>query len=202
MPVAVDLELPDGWRAESLQYPMPIRFKTGELSNFGYEGTVLFPLVLHPPEDASKKVTLKASISWLACNDSACVPGEDSCSLVLDAQGGEQSSVADEIDAALKRVPAAAPDTWRLEVVSVNDGYELSLVVPDGLDLKKGKTFPRTPEVVASNAGFDWKYDPENGAWQVTVPRSEYAPTSLSSLEIAIDAPSLPRPVMVRWNAA
>ena len=202
MPIGVNFDLPDGWRAEALQHPMPIRFKTGELSNFGYEGTVLFPLILHPPKVASKEVKLKANISWLACSDSACVPGRDSCSLVLDAQGGERNSVANEIDAAIKRVPAVATDFWSLEVVSVNDGYELSLMVPDGLDLQKGKTFPRTPEVLASDAGFEWRYDQKSGIWKVTVPRSEYAPTSLSSLVIVIDAPSLPRPVMVRWDAA
>lgn len=200
MPLSMEMDLPDGWKAEGPQHPWPIRFKTGDLSDFGYAGTVLFPIILHPPESADQDVQLEASFSWLTCDDSSCVPGEATCTLSLQANDAKATPEAKEIAAALKRVPVPADDSWKLVAVVGKDSVVLQITVPKEHDPKKFETFPLTPEVIDPGAVFDWQH--EKGRWKTTVPLSEYAPSSLKALELVIDAATLDRPVKVGGPAS
>ncbi len=77
MPVSIEAELPEGWSIGEIQHPVPKRFMTGELPGFGYEGEILFPLILTPPENFEGEIPdFSATLSWLTCNDETCVPGK------------------------------------------------------------------------------------------------------------------------------
>lgn len=199
MPMDVRFTLPDGWRAEGPLYPMPIRFQTGGLADFGYEGTVVFPILLHPPVDAVGDVEIQAAFSWLTCDDSACIPGDATLTLALAKGEREATPASGEIAAAMKSIPAPAPASWALDVSRAGDQLLLTLSIPAGIPANRINAFPLTTHIIHPAAKFAWS--PAGDAWTARVPMSPYAPETMESLELVIHAPGLDTPVIVTWNA-
>jgi DsbC/DsbD-like thiol-disulfide interchange protein len=85
-PPTITWHLPPEVTASSMQFPAPKQIRIGSLMDFGYEGDVLFPIVLHA--DGSLKAgtheTLTADIRWLACRE-VCIPGRQVVSIDLPA---------------------------------------------------------------------------------------------------------------------
>src|SRR5271170_3888825 len=83
-PPAIVWHLPPEVTASSMQFPAPKQIRIGSLMDFGYEGDVLFPIVLH--SDGSLKAgsheTLTADVRWLACRE-VCIPGRQVVSVDL-----------------------------------------------------------------------------------------------------------------------
>jgi DsbC/DsbD-like thiol-disulfide interchange protein len=74
----VRFDLPDGFRASELKWPVPVRFVSpGPVVSYGYAGEVLLWATVRAPDalSAEAPVRLRAKVSWLECRE-ACVPGE------------------------------------------------------------------------------------------------------------------------------
>lgn len=198
MPLSAIFTLPDGWSADEPQHPLPIRFRTGDLHDFGYEGTVIFPITLHPPAGATGEAELAAAFSWLTCDDSACVPGDATLKLRLKPGADSVPDIADVIDATMKQVPVDAAGEWGLAVAEAGDSLDLRLSVPVGTSIDTVRAYPLSVNVVHPGAGFDFKSD--GGALTVTVPKSPFAPNPLESLALVIHADGMGHPVIVRWR--
>jgi len=201
MPLSTEIELPAGWTMESPQYPFPIRFNTGDLADFGYEGTVWFPILLHPPQDGEGDVEIHGTFSWLACDDSACIPGDATLSLSLkhSGQAPAQAAAATEIAKAQLRIPTDTPDGWRLDVLDLGGELKLSLTLPASHDPRQLDVFPLTPSVIEPSAIFDWHGS--DGKITANVSKSSFAPNPVETLDIVINAPSLDRPITVGWKS-
>lgn len=199
MPISANLELPDGWTAESLQHPFPIRFNTGDLSDFGFEGTIFFPLLLHPPASSQGDVELKGVFSWLTCDDSACVPGDATLSLSLKHSEQTPTDASADIKKALLRIPIEAPDEWQLDVSESAENLILTLTIPDSHDHKQLDVFPLTLNAIQPSAIFDWH--PSEGKLTASVPKSPFAPDHIESLGVVINSPSFDQPITIRWNS-
>ena len=67
LPVSVKWNLPPGWKAGPLQWPLPEKHAEEIGTTYGYEGEVLLLAELTPPGDLPQgaSVTLEASVSWL-----------------------------------------------------------------------------------------------------------------------------------------
>ena len=198
MPLTATLTLPDGWSADAPQYPLPMRFMTGDLHDFGYEGTVLFPITLHPPADATGDVEIQGSFDWLTCDDSACVPGDAALTLTLKAGDDTPTAEAEEIAKTLKSIPTPAPETWKLMLSASEDSLTLTLELPPSLQGPDLEVFPLSVNVVHPAAKFDWRHT--EGKWRANVPKSSFAPEPLETFELVIDAPSIERPAIVSWK--
>lgn len=83
-PLTIDWQLPAGWSAGAIQWPLPQRFTEPELTTYGYTNQVMLIVVIDPSRDApiGKTVTLVADVNWLECQR-ACVPGQAKLSLKL-----------------------------------------------------------------------------------------------------------------------
>jgi len=198
MPMDARFTLPDGWRAEGPLYPLPIRFQTGGLADFGYEGTVVFPIVLHPPDDAGGDVEIQATFSWLTCDDSACIPGDAKLALAIAKGNPEATPASGEIAAAMKSIPSPAPAPWSLDVIRTGDRLHLTLSMPAGISADRIDAFPLTTNIVHPAAEFSWS--PAGGRWTTRVPISPYAPETLEKFELVVYAPQMESPVIVTWN--
>ena len=79
MATSIDWQLPDGWRASPLHWPVPIRFlQPGDIVGYGYENQVLLMADVTVPADApTGTFSLAAHAEWLVCKD-VCIPGEAS----------------------------------------------------------------------------------------------------------------------------
>jgi thiol:disulfide interchange protein DsbD len=83
MPVTISWQLPQGWHAGNIDWPTPERIQVGPLVNYGYHGTVYFPVLLQTDADASLgPVTLKAEADWLVCQEE-CIPQSAQLTLPL-----------------------------------------------------------------------------------------------------------------------
>src|SRR4029077_12077785 len=96
LPTEIDWQLPAGFKAGPIQWPVPERQVTGgDIITFGYEHEVLLMVEITPPADlGNAPVTWKAKPSWLVCKES-CVPGEADLQLTLPVGTGALSASAE-----------------------------------------------------------------------------------------------------------
>lgn len=83
LPTKIRWELPEGFSAGEIRWPVPQRIELPPLVNYGYEGQASLLVLMTPPaEIVGESVTLKAQVSWLECLE-ACVPGKADVAVTL-----------------------------------------------------------------------------------------------------------------------
>lgn len=78
LPTSVNFIVPEGFGVRPIRWPIPVIFKrSGDIEDFGYEGSLLLFSEVVAPSDLSdyKTIPIKAEISWTSCSD-ICVPGK------------------------------------------------------------------------------------------------------------------------------
>lgn len=198
MKISVKWELPAGWTAGEFEQPVPKRFKTGDLPGFGYEGTVIFPVVVTPPADFKGEAVLKGKVSWLTCNEEKCVPGDAALELKVTAGAPVATPDSELVAKALLKIPVPANDGRTLEVAKNGESFALTL---KGKELKADdyEVFPATPQVVDAAAPIVFKKDGAN--WSAVVPKSEYAAEAIPELTLVFAGKSGQPPFSVTWKA-
>jgi thiol:disulfide interchange protein DsbD len=133
-PPSIDWELPDGFTASELQFPVPILGTFSGAPFYGYEGETWFLQTITPPASLQpgETVTLSGEASWLAC-ETKCVPGDASLELTLPVAASaspEPSSAADfaAADASMPQPPTA----WKIEASESEDRITLTLTPGTG----------------------------------------------------------------------
>ncbi|MCS7101861.1 MAG: thioredoxin family protein [Burkholderiaceae bacterium] len=107
LPTRIAWQLPAGWRASPLKWPVPKRLPVGPLVNYGYEGEVLLLAELTPPATLApgQAVTLAARADWLICKD-ICIPDGADLKLALPVrEDAAPSRRAAQFAAARAQVP-------------------------------------------------------------------------------------------------
>jgi thiol:disulfide interchange protein DsbD len=86
IPTEIQWQLPPGFQAGPLQWPLPGRHKEpGDLEVFAYGSEVLlYAEVTAPASLPAGPIAIKADSKWLVCK-SSCVPGEANLSLELNS---------------------------------------------------------------------------------------------------------------------
>jgi DsbC/DsbD-like thiol-disulfide interchange protein len=197
MPLRVKWTLPEGWKAGELEWPMPIRFKTGDLPGFGYEGRFLVQVSLTPPSNATGAVDISAKLDWLTCNDGACVPGNAQVSLALQ-QGENAPTVHSElIESRAAELPVPLEGA-ALEAARNGAHVVLVLKLPEGFEEAPSEVFPATRNVVDPGAVF--KFEREGDHWKATIGASEYLEGEPEALELVMRIKGMDRPAKVTWH--
>lgn len=201
MKTSVEWQLPPGWTAGALEHPVPSRFTSGELVNFGYEGTVLFPVTITAPPDFSGAVILRGRVSWLACNDEGCVPGD--AEITLDLTNGTPVASADApaIADAVQKIPRATRPGLRLEVEDKPASWVLHITAPDEKidDLPQHEVFPLTPQVIDPAAVIRFAGSGEK--WSAEVAKCEYATEPVRELTLVLTARDRRKSFELSWRA-
>lgn len=188
IPTKAEWKLPDGWKVGKFSHPVPKRFLTGELVGFGHEGTVLFPVELSAPVDFKGEAVLKATVSWLACNDDACVPGEVGISLKVVAGDPSPASVAPDIARAFESQAAAAPEGVGLTVREEGKVVVLTVNGKPATDFTTVQVYAQSPELLDPTAKI--VFLKSAGNWQAQVAKSPYAAGPVAGLELLCVPPS------------
>lgn len=182
IPIKMDASLPDGWSLGSIQYPEPIRFKTGPLASYGYEGEVLLPVTITLPTPLEESLPeIKATLSWLTCNESSCVPGKAE----LKLQAVSDSSV---IEAAYQAVPKPLPGA-KISFKSRDEQIEITLTLPPDrkFDPAEYEIFPATPDIIAAESKILFKpLKNSQNTWIANVRASEYLSDQPKPLKIEL----------------
>ena len=129
-PPGVKLDLPEGWLAGELGWPVPERLiQPGEILDHVYHHELVILQELTPPATAhgGQRIAIPARITWLACRE-MCVPGDTTFTLELDLATERPADPEPTlITAARSRLPARSPlqePGWRW------DGTTLRVEMP------------------------------------------------------------------------
>ena len=130
-PPAVQWNLPRGFRAGQIEWPAPERIKAFTLINYGYQGDVLLPVLMHAAASfkPGSKVNLAATVKWLVCKDE-CIPaqGQLSLSLPVEKSFSRPSPAARALfERTWVRLPKPAPPGWKVSAVSEQNDFILSI---------------------------------------------------------------------------
>jgi thiol:disulfide interchange protein DsbD len=140
-PTSIEWQLPPGYRAGPIQWPVPEKLPIGPLANYGYENEVLLLTDLEVPARATSPARFAARAKWLVCNPERCIPESAELSLAL-AGPAAPTPWAQAIAYARDSLPEAAGAAWRLEAKGVAGGVRLEVAPPAGFSAKTLQFFP------------------------------------------------------------
>jgi thiol:disulfide interchange protein/DsbC/DsbD-like thiol-disulfide interchange protein len=153
IPTQIDWQLPPGFQAGPLQWPLPTREQEpGGLEVFDYNNEVLlFTEVQAPQQLPSGPIELAAKSNWLVC-ERECVPGDAQLSLKLN-DGGQGPANQDIFTKYSASVPKTGAPPAGYSVSMKPSGSQMVVEfagVPQGSRLD---FFPVPPENVVLNHG-------------------------------------------------
>ncbi len=122
LPTRVKFNLPDGFTAGELQYPVPHRVVLpGNIVCFGYENTVMLLAKITPPDNlpANFQGQFEAQISWLVCSE-VCIPGKTTASLTLGSSVSADSSNRELFDDWIGQLPVTAAQSGEVVTISTD----------------------------------------------------------------------------------
>jgi DsbC/DsbD-like thiol-disulfide interchange protein len=142
-PPKVRWELPPGWRAGAIRWPLPLRLGGGSVVDYGYESQVL---LMAPVErvaaTASLLTSVGADVRYLACRE-ICIPRNAHMTFSFPAadvtlkRASEHRSLFEQTRGQL---PKPLPRDWKASVTQQNDQFLLS--VSAGSRIRGAMFFP------------------------------------------------------------
>lgn len=135
MPPALDWQLPEGFAAGPLQYPIPEVLDEPPLQVYGYRGQVLLMREVTPPGDwSATSAVFSVKATWLICSDT-CVPQRAELTLTLPVGSGEPAKPSRwraAFERARREMPVA-DRTWSFQAAAREGGVTLSIITPAGI---------------------------------------------------------------------
>jgi DsbC/DsbD-like thiol-disulfide interchange protein len=122
-PPEVNWQLPEGFTASPLAFPLPKRFEqAGNIVGYGYEDDVLLMGTITPPREleVGTEVTLSAEVTWLVCED-VCIPGKAHLELDLPVTHTARPTHRDVFKAWADRLPRTAADASNVSAVHAGE---------------------------------------------------------------------------------
>ncbi|HRQ90771.1 MAG TPA: protein-disulfide reductase DsbD family protein, partial [Bacteroidia bacterium] len=160
LPTSLKLDLPEGFTAGPLQFPVPKKFVIDygfgvREAGYGYETSVIHPLTVTPPASLApgSTLTLKGKAGWLMCDPNTCIPGKAELSITLPVgESATASPAAAAIDTVLAKLPKPVESPLRVSLDG--DRVVLAADLPAGSlpDSAKLAFFPLQNEVLDSFA--------------------------------------------------
>ena len=111
-PPKVDLDLPDGWLAGGLQWPVPERYvMPGDILDHVYHHEVVLLQKIGVPTGArpGDEVAITAKVGWLGCKD-ACVPGTADLSFTVPVAVHAEKTNEETLAEARGLLPESLPE--------------------------------------------------------------------------------------------
>jgi DsbC/DsbD-like thiol-disulfide interchange protein/cytochrome c biogenesis protein CcdA len=124
LPMEVKWQLPPGYSAGPLRYPVPGRLTVAGLMNYVYERDYAVLVRLRVPAGAKGTVPVRAEARWLACTDKICVPEQGELALDLPVGGGSPERA--QFDAWRRALPQPLASIAKFAV----DGDKLKVAIP------------------------------------------------------------------------
>jgi DsbC/DsbD-like thiol-disulfide interchange protein/cytochrome c biogenesis protein CcdA len=144
LPMDIKWQLPEGFSAGPLRYPVPTRLTVADLMNYVYEREYAVLVRLKVPANAKGIVPIRAEAHWLACTDKICVPEQGELSLDLPVGSGTPNRAQfDEWRRALPR-PLATPSHFQIAGGKMGVGIPL----PSSVEVRDLYLFPITDNAV------------------------------------------------------
>lgn len=183
LPLEIRWDLPDGFVAGPLEWPVPERIPVPPLMSYGYEDEVVVLVGITPPADLAgdTRVILRGDADWLVCAD-VCIPASADVSLTLpvSVKGYEQDDRWASVIADARRRLPGRPDAWTVRAWTVDSAFVLELD-PDPASALTA------PYLFADDMSLVEHALPQGAVrtgdtWLVRIPRSRFAPDSITRI--------------------
>jgi len=138
LPMDVKWQLPKGFSAGPLRYPVPTRLTVADLMNYVYERGYAVLVRLKVPTDARGLIPIRAEAHWLACTDKICVPEQGELSLDLPVGTGTPQRA--QFDAWRQALPQPLASAGHFAVAG--DTLRVAIPLPASVDVREPYLFP------------------------------------------------------------
>ncbi|MEI9893506.1 MAG: thioredoxin family protein [Chthoniobacter sp.] len=145
-PTSIDWELPPGFTAGPLQWPLPeAHIGAGDFLNYVYLHEALIFAEITPPAPLPPgPITIKATVKWQMCDPHTCVPGNANLALSLPGGSGAQPANAELFTTWRAQLPKNTPTPFTVKW-DTSKANEFSLHI-EGLPKEfKAEFFPLPP---------------------------------------------------------
>jgi len=180
----VQWQLPKGFAAGPLRYPVPTRLTVAGLMNYVYKRDYAVLVRLKVPADAKGVVPIRAAAHWLACTDKVCVPEQGQLSLDLPVGSGTPNRA--QFDAWRRALPQPLATLGHFAVE--NDKLRVAIPLPASVELREPYLFPITDRAVDYEAPQSFK---RAGDWLIADLQMKAAPTQFSGVLASADGRGL-----------
>jgi DsbC/DsbD-like thiol-disulfide interchange protein/cytochrome c biogenesis protein CcdA len=148
LPMDVQWQLPKGFSAGPLRYPVPTRLKIADLMNYVYERDYAVLVRMKVPADARGAVPIRAEAHWLACTDKVCVPEQGELSLDLPVGTGTPNRA--QFDAWRRLLPQPLASVGKFEIAG--NKLRVAIPLPASVEVRDPYVFPVIDGSVDYNA--------------------------------------------------
>ena len=184
LPMSVDWQLPKGFAAGPLRYPVPTRLTVAGLMNYVYERDYAVLVRLKVPAGATGTVPIRADARWLACTDKVCVPEHGQLSLDLPVGNGTPNRA--RFDEWRRALPQPLATVGHFAVAG--DKLRVAIPLPASIEVRDPYLFPVTDKVVDYEAPQSFK---RTGDWVVAELSMKQAPQRFSAVLALADGRGL-----------
>src|SRR5690349_8830860 len=143
-PMDVKWQLPKGFAAGPLRYPVPTRLEIAGLMNYVYERDYAVLVRLKVPQGASGTIPVRAVAHWLACTDKICVPEQGEVSLDLPVGSGTPNR--GQFDQWRRALPQPLATVGHFQVAG--DRLRVAIPLPASVAIEQPYLFPLTDTAV------------------------------------------------------
>jgi thiol:disulfide interchange protein len=149
IPTDIKWELPEGWRASSIQWPIPLKLQEpGDILIYGYHDEVLLIQQITPAKNfTNSTVKLSAKVSWLVC-EKICIPGDAVVTVSLQSAATNAPANTDLFARFQKQLPGSPPANFFTSWKSDAAGLVLNVTQADLAKFSSVEFFPSPPENV------------------------------------------------------
>lgn len=171
-PPTVTWQMPKGFAAGTIEWPVPQRLGQGAIVDYGYENHVLLLVPVSTPAPAGRlsDVQFAARVEWLACKE-VCVPAR--ASVRLDLPVSSRATVSPAMRAlfagARARLPRPAPRSWH--AAASDEGDDFVLTIETGKRERTATFFPLVPDQIRNSA--PQAAHPTSGGVRLTLRKSD-----------------------------
>src|SRR3954447_11584715 len=184
LPMSIDWQLPKGFTAGPLRYPVPSRLTVAGLMNYVYERDYAVLVRLKVPAGATGTVPIRADAHWLARTDKICVPEQGQ--LALDLPVGSGTPNRAQFDAWRRALPQPLATVGHFAVAG--DKLRVAIPLPASVELRYPYLFPITNGAVDYEAPQSFK---RSGDWVVAELAMKTPPQDFSGVLASADGRGL-----------
>jgi DsbC/DsbD-like thiol-disulfide interchange protein/cytochrome c biogenesis protein CcdA len=160
LPMDVKWQLPKGFAAEALRYPVPTRLTVAGLMNYVYERDYAVLVRLKVPADARGTIPIRATARWLACTDRICVPEQGELSLYLPTGNGTPNRA--QFDEWRRALPQPLATVGHFQ--TVGNRLRVAIPLPASVSVQRPYLFSITNDAVDYEAPQSFK---RSGDWMI-----------------------------------
>ena len=148
-PTSIEWNLPQGFSAGSILWPIPHVIPVGPLAEYGYDDeVVLLTEIQVPGKTEGDSITLSAKVSYLVCRE-ICIPEEKHVELTLPVKSDGTASLSDfaaQIEKARSALPKQLPGTASYSTNRAKESLRLTVSTDEALlkGVKSARFFPST----------------------------------------------------------